>query len=157
MNKNINLTTEMIEAFQKLQSLFETKQDNFLGVLKFNNKEISKMPEKIRRFFKAQGFAVSYRKRVRGKKSCDYEARFRRGGYNISVSATNLVELKKRFLERLKKCEEVPAETKIPTTFNAFSMHYFEHLRKRKVSEQTFKNDMNRFKKHSCRHSGKFR
>lgn len=27
-------------------------------------------------------------------------------------------------------------------------MHYFEHLRKRKVSEQTFKNDMNRFKKH---------
>ena len=70
--------------------------DNDLrGFLKFDAKEISKMPKSFRHTFIAEGKVICYRKRIRGKVSCSYEARYRRHGFNISVSANDLIKLKR--------------------------------------------------------------
>ena len=55
------------------------------GIVRFTKKEILKMPKKFREQFKLNGYWVTIRQRIRGKTSCNYELRYRRNGYNISV------------------------------------------------------------------------
>ncbi len=118
------------------------------GFLNFTNKEISKMPKAFRHTFIAEGKIICYRKRKRGKVSCSYEARYRRHGYNISVSTTNLIDLKQKFIEALHAAEAGETATKIPTTFHEFCMYYFENFRKRKVTADTYRRDLSRYKNH---------
>ena len=122
----------------------------FTGFLKFTNKEISEMPKSFRHTFIAESKVIFYRKRKRGKlyAAVTYEARYRRHGYNISVSAPNLIDLKKRFIEALHAKENGEALPKVPTTFHEFAMYYFENFRKRKVSAQTMQGDLNRYNNH---------
>lgn len=104
----------------------------------------------MRRAFKntfcAEGQTICYRKRKRGRISCSYEARYRRHGYNISVSATNLDDLKRKFIEAINAAES-ENEQAVPSTFNEFAMYYFNTFRKRKTSEKTLRNDIYRYNK----------
>lgn len=124
-------------------------QEEFTGFLKFNDKEISKMPKSFRRTFIAEGKVIFYRKRKRGKlyAATSYEARYRRHGFNISVSAPNLEELKARFIEALHALES-GAAVKVPTTFHEFATYYFENFRKRKVKPLTYEKDLSRYNNH---------
>lgn len=117
-----------------------------VGFLNFTNKEISKMPKAFRHTFIAEGKVICYRKRKRGKISCSYEARYRRNGYNLSVSAKNLIELKDKFIEALHEHDQSNVFPKVPTTFHEFATYYFETFRKRKVSKETFKADLGKYK-----------
>lgn len=118
------------------------------GFLKFTNKEISKMPKSFRRVFIAEGKTICYRRRKRGKiyAAFSYEARYRRHGYNISVSASSLEELIPRFIEALHANEY--SAPKVPTTFHEFATYYFENFRKRKVKPLTYENDTYRYNNH---------
>lgn len=120
----------------------------FTGFLKFTDKEISKMPKSFRHTFIAEGKVIFYRKRKRGKlyAAITYEARYRRHGFNISVSAASLEDLKARFIEALHAVER--GDVKIPTTFHEFATYYFENFRKRKVKPLTYENDMYRYNNH---------
>lgn len=118
------------------------------GFLKFDNKEISKMPKSFRHTFRAEGQTICYRKRKRGRRSCSYEARYRRHGYNISISATSLENLKIRFIEALHNSENLANFPRVPSTFHEFATYYFETFRKRKVTKITFENDMYRYRNH---------
>lgn len=123
-------------------------EKDICGYLKFNSKEISKMPKSFRHSFRAEGQTICYRKRKRGKRSCSYEARYRRQGYNISVSSTSLDGLKKRFIEALHKQEKRSGFPAVPTTFREFAMYYFENFRKRKVRPETYKKNVNQLNNH---------
>ena len=124
----------------------------FTGFLKFTDKEISKMPKSFRRTFIAEGKVIFYRKRKRGKlyAAATYEARYRRHGFNISVSAGTLEELKARFIEKLHEHELELGESlpKVPNTFHEFATYYFENFRKRKVKPMTYENDTYRYNNH---------
>lgn len=106
------------------------------------------MPKAFRHTFIAEGKVICYRKRKRGKVSCSYEARYRRHGYNISVSTTKLLDLKQKFIEALHAAELDEPLAKIPTTFNEFATYYFENFRKRKVTAGTYRRDLSRYKNH---------
>ena len=123
-------------------------QEEFTGFLKFTDKEISKMPKSFRHTFIAEGKVIFYRKRKRGKlyAAVSYEARYRRHGYSISVSAANLEDLKARFIEALHAMEN--GAPKIPSTFHEFATYYFENFRKRKVKPLTYENDLRRYNNH---------
>lgn len=116
--------------------------------LEFTYKEILKMPKTFRRYFRAEREVIFYRKRVRGIRSCSYEARYRRHGYNISVSAPTIEELKKRFIEALHAADADLNAPKVPTNFDEFSQYYFENFRKRKVKPLTLENDKYRYNNH---------
>lgn len=122
--------------------------ENLSGFLKFTDKEISKMPKQFRHTFIAEGKVICYRKRKRGVVSCSYEARYRRHGFNLSVSAPNLIDLKKRFIQALHDAENGEKLPRVPETFHEFSMYYFENFRKRKVRPLTYEKDLNRYNHH---------
>lgn len=118
------------------------------GFLKFTNQEIFKMPTYFKKTFRANGCIVHVRRRKRSGNGYDYEARYRRDGYNISVSSKNFEDLSTKFIAAVNELQQKQTEYNVPTTFHDFSMYYFEHFRKRKVSASTIRNDMYRYKLH---------
>ena len=143
-------TNELYELLQqlteKIQQLEEKEESYTTGLLKFTQKEISQMPKTFRKEFRIQGCVTHIRKRSDKRYKCSYEIRYRRNGYNISVSATTIEEAKKRFIEILNKPKTQNNEIdKIPKTFNEFATYYFNTFRKRKVTEKTFYNDLKRY------------
>lgn len=120
---------------------------DFIGFLRFTEKEISKMPRDFSHYFRAEGCTIHYRQRRRGN-SVSYEARYRRRGYNISVSAPSLVAVKERFIKALKENEAQPGLPNVPKTFNKFATYYFEHFWKRKVTNETYVSGMYKYKNH---------
>ena len=71
------------------------------------------------------------RKRQTGKNSYTYEIRYRRNGYNITITDKNLENGKNRFLAALKTAKPVEKGLGAPTTFHEFSIYYFEIFRKK--------------------------
>ncbi len=116
--------------------------------LQFTTKEIDQMPKTFKKEFRAEGCTARIRKRQTGKNSYTYEIRYRRNGYNITITDKNLENGKKRFLDALKTAKPVEKGLGVPTTFHEFSIYYFENFRKRKVTKQTYENDLGRYKNH---------
>lgn len=143
-NELYDLLQQLTEKIKQL----EGKEENYkTGLLKFNEKEILKMPKTFRREFRIEGCVTHIRKRSDGRYKCSYEIRYRRNGYNISVSATTIEEAKKRFIEKLNNPQSPKSELdNIPKTFNEFTLYYFQTFRKRKVATKTYNIDINRYK-----------
>lgn len=133
----------------KYSSPFDFYSDN-VGFLKFNNTEILKMPKTFRKEFRTQGCTAHVRKRKSGKHTYNYEIRYRRNGYNIEVSANNIEEAKRKFIEKLNAADKLDlfTVTSVPTTFHEFATYYFETFWKRKVTALTYTNEMYRYKNH---------
>ena len=124
-------------------------EENTHAPLKFTAKEISNMPISFRKLFRIGGLPVHCRKRVRSSSVC-YELRCRACGYNISAAGRTIEIAKARFIDRLKK---IDADNKrkisaIPTGYKDFCLYYFEKFRKRKVTEMTYRCDLQRCKNH---------
>lgn len=156
LTKEIQAISEQLAAALKRQlengnaiGTNPTAPCEYEGFLKFSPSEVAKMPKNFKSKFRASGCTVHYRKRKRGVNSCSYEARYRRDGYNISVSATTLQKVKEKFIEALHAAESADEPIpKVPTNFHEFSMYYFENFRKRKVGKQTYRVDLGRYKNH---------
>lgn len=124
----------------------EEQESDTIGLLEFSNKEISKMNKSFSKTFIANGRIVHYRRRVRGIHSCSYEIRYRRDGYNISVSAPDLPTAKLKFIEAVNRpVGESSALFNIPTAFDDFAEYYFEKFYKRRVVARTFKTEYGRY------------
>ena len=152
--------TQLQEVFEELAAALNKRNsdgsvpselyyDN-VGFLKFTNQEILKMPKTFRKEFRAQGCTAHIRKRKSGKRTWNYEVRYRRNGYVIQVSANSIEEAKNKFIEKLKEAEQFGTVTyaTVPTTFNEFATYYFETFWKRTVTELTYSNEMYRYKNH---------
>lgn len=119
----------------------DTRNKNLI----FTTKELSDMPKSFRKEFRTDGCTAHIRRRADGPHRCSYEIRYRRNGYSISVSAKTLEEAKAKFIDKLKSAEKTDDKPKIPTEFNAFALFWLENFHKRKVAEQTYKKDLQRF------------
>ena len=106
---------ELYELLQqltdKIKQLEGNKENYTTGLLKFTQKEISQMPKTFKKEFRLKGCVTHIRKRTDERYKCSYEIRYRRNGYNISVSATTIEKAKARFIEKLKYMEEQPEGT----------------------------------------------
>lgn len=125
------------------------EDEKIAGFLKFTNQEISKMNKSFSKTFIQNGRIVHYRLRIRGKHSRSYEVRYRRDGYNISISAPDLATAKIRFIEAVNRpAGESCAILNVPTAFEDFAEYYFEKFYKRRVCARTFQGEIGRYKKH---------
>lgn len=114
------------------------------------------MAKTFKKEFIANGLVARVIKRQSGKNSFLYEIRYRRNGYNISASSTDLKEAKAKFLKMTqqgeieKYCVRKDDYTSHYDTFNfaQFAHYYFEKFRKPKVAEKTYYGDYNRLKRH---------
>lgn len=141
------------EPIQKEQTIKQRDETLFL---KFTNKEISNMPERFRKEFILQDRVVHCLKRKSGKRTYNYMIRYRRNGLSIVATSNNLEEAKAKFIKKLNEYGNENTNKKthskmvngVSTNFHEFSTYYFENYRKRKVSSQTYYNDMCRYKNH---------
>lgn len=125
------------------------REQDKTGFLKFTKQEILKMPTKFRKYFIAADKLVHVRRRKRNKKGYyTYEARYRCGEYNISVSSTNPDKLVEKFIEAVHVVETGNELRNVPTNFHQFATYYFETFWRRTVTAETYKNEMNRYKNH---------
>ena len=69
--------------------------ENQTNLLHFSSKEIQKMPKEFKKDFRLKGGISAH---VRKKANGSYEIRYRRNGYNISVTSKVLEQAKERFL-----------------------------------------------------------
>ena len=145
--------------------------------VKLTQKEIDKMPRRFQRLFILQNKIVRCRKRKSGRNSINYEIRYRREGFNISVSSNDPEIAKQKFIkalidaekglqdrkeealieERERQRQERIKQIGAPDTFHEFATHYFEKYRSRKVTQKTLENDMYRYKNHILPHFSSMR
>ncbi len=117
--------------------------------LNFTQQEILKMPAKFRKYFIAADKLVHVRRRKRNKKGYyTYEARYRCGEYNISVSSTNPDKLVEKFIAAVHVVETGNELLNVPTNFHEFATYFMETFWRRTVTAETYKNEKNRYKNH---------
>lgn len=139
-------------TFDSLQALLsngnDSKQDKSGILLKLPKKEISKLPMRFRKEFLINDCMVKCRKRISGRKTINYEIRYRKHGYNIAVSSNDMDKAIAKFIQALIRADKNEPKPTVPTDFAKFSEYYFNNYRKRKVAAKTFENDMYRYNKH---------
>lgn len=113
----------------------EGAQQAETAFLEFTNKELSRMPKQFRTIFKLKGGKVAH---VRQKENGTYEIRYRRDGFNISVSSKNLADAKERFI--LALCEAKTDTMNDKTFFGQYAMQWLEVVKKPHVKEITLHN-----------------
>jgi hypothetical protein len=111
----------------------EDQKEQSGGFIKFTKKEMEQMPEKFKRFFVLDENIVSYRITKDGL----YQARFRRGGYNIEVANKDFTTMKHRFLKKLAEAEK-EAERKTYPLFKDYAENWLQE-KARTVKESTYK------------------
>lgn len=119
------------------------------GFLNFTKQEILKMPIKFRKYFIAADKLVHVRRRKRNKKGYyTYEARYRCGEYNISVSSTDPDKLVEKFIAAVQVVDTGNELMTVPTNFHEFATYFMTTFWRRTVTAETYKNEMNRYKNH---------
>ena len=117
-------------------------------IITFSQKDIKLMPKTFKKEFRTNGCTTHVRKRKCGK-NYTYEIRYRKNGYNITITNKNLEIAKQLFIEKLKEAKPVVGKsTHISETLHSFAMYYFEKFRLPKVTARTYEADMNRYKKY---------
>ena len=146
-----DLNTAVLKAMEieKAKSYNDVKDKKAISTsIKFTKQEIEKMSKTFKKEFIANGCVAHIIKRPSGKKGVYYEIRYRRNGYNITVSNKDLHKAKELFVEATKSLDVEPMKATVPTTFHEFAMYYFENFRKKKVTIATYNCDLNRYKNH---------
>lgn len=145
-----SITYDMLQSLLTKGNSNEVKQEQDKSgiLLKFTEKEISKLPMRFRKEFLVNDRLVRCRRRVSGRKTTNYEIRYRKHGLNIAVSSNDIEEAKKKFIQALQAADRGEQKLTVPTTFCEFAEYYFNNYRKRKVAKLTFENDMYRYNRH---------
>ena len=122
--------------------------------ISFSEEEIRKMPKTFRKEFRAEGCTAHVHKIRSGRKNWCYVIRYRRNGYNINASSTDIDEAKRKFIEKLHEADKNKGTTApaVPTTFDGFASYYFENFYKRKVTPGTHRTALSQFKNHLSPH-----
>lgn len=94
---------EMICKFIKSGLPTPSKTPCLSAMIKFSLNEIDLMLQPFKKEFIANGCVAHIIKRPSGKNGCYYEIRYRRNGYNISVSNKNLKRAKNAFINQTKQ------------------------------------------------------
>lgn len=145
-----SLTLDKLQALTDGKVTEKTITDGGSFTLRLTEKELTKLPKTFKKEFRTDGCTAHVRKRKSGKSGWNYEIRYRRNGYNVAVSANELEQAKKKFIDRLHEIEKfgnVQMPT-IPSGFKDFSNYFFENFYKRKVKAETYRIGINKYKNH---------
>ena len=143
LNGIVRADTTVI-PFPDNRSRLQTKET----ALFFTEEDIRKMPKTFRNEFRVDGCTSHIRERKSGKNTISYEIRYRRNGYNITVSSTNKSVAKERFIEALRTAVKTDGAPKLPNTFQGFAEYFFENFYKRKVKPETLRIALSQYKNH---------
>lgn len=122
---------ELIDARDKGKKTSSAK-------IKFTKKEVESMSKTFKREFIANGMAAHIIERPSGKRGVVYEIRYRRNGYNITVSNKHLKTAKALFIEATHNLPPPDATVKTKLSFGAVTDEWLRYKRG-KVAKDTWK------------------
>lgn len=145
------LIERVIEQESANSAISKTNQKAVTATIKFTKEEVANMAKTFKREFILNGLVARVIKRESGKKTFLYEIRYRRNGYNISASSTDLQTAKDRFLEmtRPENINQYQVRV-IPSGLNLFHEIATEWLayKKGKIKDQTHSNYESYYKRY---------
>lgn len=139
----IQLASELNTSIQKALEIEQSgvvsqeKRKTASALIKFTKKEVDMMSKTFKKVFVANGRASHIIKRPSGKKGFYYEIRYRKNGYNITVSSTDIETAKKLFIQETKNLESPEAAAKNKLKFGYIVKEWLEY-KKNKVAYQTW-------------------
>lgn len=148
----LSLATEInILATEIYSDTFQEKQKkNVSATLTFTKHDLKDLSKDIKKEFFDKGPTARLIKRISGKNIC-YEIRFRRKGYKISASSTNIEIAKKKFLHQLQTKQFHGPQKEIfktaPTTLGGIAEEWFKY-REGKVVKTTLLSYRRYYEKH---------
>lgn len=107
-------------------------------VIKFSKKEVDAMSKTFKKEFIANGLAARIIKRPSGKHGVYYEIRYRKNGYNITISNTDLKLAKKLFIEATKLLDSPEQMIKNKLKFCNIADEWIKY-KHGKIAEDTWK------------------
>ena len=93
------LIEKVIEQENHAPPNLKAQEKTITATIKFTKEEVANMAKSFKKEFIANGLVARIIKRQSGKRTFLYEIRYRRNGYNISASSTDLNVAKAKFLE----------------------------------------------------------
>lgn len=139
----INLAGEMNAAIQKAMEIENTglvpkeNKKTLSATIKFTKQEIDNMSKTFKKEFIANGCVSHIIKRPSGKKGVYYEIRYRRNGYNITVSNKDLKRAKELFIKATHTLQAPEIIRPRKALFGDIVKEVLEY-KKDKVSEHTW-------------------
>ena len=103
---DLNATIIKAMEIEKTAGTPASKRKAISATIKLTDEEIKGMSKTFKKEFVANGCVAHIIKRPSGKTGFYYEIRYRRNGYNITVSNKNLKTAKKMFVERTMRLDE---------------------------------------------------
>lgn len=137
----LSLSTELNGLAERASSLQEPEREKercLTQFLKFTKKEVSKMPKTFKKEFVSNGACAHIIRRPSGSHGTLYEIRYRRNGYNIAASSTDLNTAKEKFIKQLSTAIVKPPVDKNKNTYCSISNEWLDN-RKGKIAQQSWR------------------
>lgn len=115
------------------------KQKALSASIKFTKQEVDRMSKTFKKEFIANGCVAHIIKRQSGKHNFCYEIRYRRNGYNITVSNSDLKKAKESFILATKNLQSPEEKAKSKLKFGTIIDEWLEY-KKGKVAFRTWQN-----------------
>lgn len=134
----LNSTISKAMEIERISHLnFPTQSHKTLSTtIKFTKKEIDNMSKTFKKEFIAHGMVARIIKRPSGKNGFYYEIRYRRNGYNITVSNKDLKIAKTLFIEKTKELNPPEEYAKNRLKFDIILSEWLKY-KKGKIAKST--------------------
>ena len=144
----INISTDFSKLIEKVIEHENSipkqikKEQSVTATIKFSKEEVVNMAKTFKKEFIANGLVARIIKRQSGKRTFLYEIRYRRNGYKIEVSSTDINKAKQKFLDATKPQnigKYLVATVKSgQNLFKEIASEWLEY-KKGKINERTYK------------------
>ena len=141
----IRLATQLngiIEKAMQIETANDTsiiKKKTSSTTIKFTKQEVDNMSKTFKKEFIANGCAGRIIKRPCGKNGFYYEIRYRRNGYNISVSNKDINKAKELFVQATYNLENFKTDTKDKFKFISIAAEWLEYKKNNLACTHTHK------------------
>ncbi|MCM1532397.1 MAG: hypothetical protein NC114_09020 [Ruminococcus flavefaciens] len=137
--QKVDPNSEEEKEFLRIINLpFADNRKTVSTIIKFTKKEVDAMAKTFKKEFFANGMAAKIIKRPSGKNGFYYEIRYRRNGYNITVSNADLKMAKKLFIEFTKHLDSPEFMAKSKLKFSNMANEWLAY-KQDKIAENTWK------------------
>lgn len=136
LNGTIQRAMEIEKARKNALPVKQAKTSSAL--IKFSEGEIDMMSKTFKKEFIANGLVARVIQRPSGKNGHYYEIRYRRNGYNITVSNKDLKVAKALFVKKTRHLDPPEVTARVKLSFGAVCSEWIEYKRG-KIAEKTWK------------------
>lgn len=137
--QSVDPNSEIEQELSRIINLpFAENKKSVSTTIKFTKKEVDAMSKTFKKEFIANGLSGRIIKRESSKHSVCYEIRYRRNGYNISVSSNDLNLAKKLFITATKNIESPEQLAKSKLKFRNIADEWLKY-KHGKIAEETWK------------------